>query len=104
MSIWKPATIEDQPEVVLTHWNVRELPNGDRHFSGYEPEYQQGRTSSKIIEFDVKQMKGKTRSGRVYFLKGPPGAHPDGEYVWNRWLRINQETDWKVVEMPYVEI
>lgn len=103
MSIWKPASIEDQPEVILTHWSVRELPNGDRHFSGYESEYQQGRASSKIVEFDVKQMKGKTRSGRVYFLKGPPGAHPDGEYVWNRWLHINLETDWKEIEMPYVE-
>jgi hypothetical protein len=90
MNIWRTRAVNDEPQIVLTHWSVRELPDGDRHFVGYNISYPEGRVSSKILEFDPETMRGKTRSGRVYQLDGKPGYHGDAEYVWGAWKRINK--------------
>lgn len=89
MSVWKPAGIEQEPEVILTHWSVYEIPGGDRHFCGYNILLREGRASSAIQEFDHQKMVGRTRSGRIYKLKGEPGSDPDARYVWHMWLGLN---------------
>lgn len=97
MSVWKVAPVEDQPDVLLVDWAIMELPDGDRHFAGYEPAYQQGRASSKIVTFDKATMSGVTASGRVYSLLGPPNLSGEGAYVWSRWKDVNDVTEAKNV-------
>ncbi len=89
MPVWKPGTVADEPEVVLTSWHVFEVANGDRHFCGWNVGDREGRVSSRIVEFDASAMTGRTRSGRVYRLSGRPGTDGDALYVRARWLRIN---------------
>jgi len=90
--VWRATPISETPEIVLSNWLVKELPNGDRHFVGYNETEREGRVSSKIVEFDKDSMKGKTRSGRVYHLVGPSGHDPEGEFVWSGWRRHNKVT------------
>ena len=59
------------------------------HFNGYNYRDREGRMSSRIVEFDAERMVGRTRSGRVYELKGPPDFDLDAEYVLRRWIRFN---------------
>lgn len=98
MSIWKPAGIDIEPQIILTHWKIveAEFEEGppSRHFVGYD---HSGRVSSSIQEFDPKTLKGKTRSGRVYQLVGRPGYDSDAAYVWNHWAKFNKVTCWKDV-------
>lgn len=90
LSIWRPATVEQQPHVKLTRWRVFQVSanlehKGDSiHFvgdAGYE-----GRVSSPIVEYDEKTQRGVSRSGRVYELDGPTGSSSDALYVWGVWL------------------
>src|SRR5687767_11445644 len=90
MTVWTIAPVADQPEATLTDWQVMELPNGDRHLVGYAVEEREGRASSAVDTFDLAAMRAVTSSGRVYQLKGRPGWNKDAEYVWKRWLRINE--------------
>jgi hypothetical protein len=89
MGLWQPASITEEPEVVLANWCIFELENGDRHFCGYNVLLREGRVSSRIEEFDQQRMLRQTRSGRVYTLQGPPGRDADATYVWYRWCAIN---------------
>lgn len=91
MSVWTIAPVDDEPQSTLTSWQVMELPNGDRHLVGYALEAHEGRASSYIELFDPATLRAVTSSGRVYQLKGKPGWDKDAEYVWKRWLRINEE-------------
>ena len=89
MSIWKVAAVQDHPEAVLSSWRVFELPDGDRHFCGYETYFGEGRVSSRVESFDPSAQQGVTRSGRVYQLAGAPGYNSDALYVWTRWCQLN---------------
>ena len=89
MSIWRPESIDEEPEVVMTSWSIFEINGKDRHFCGYNVLLREGRVSSRIEEFDRQTMQGRTASGRVYKLKGLPGCDPDARYVWSRWCKIN---------------
>lgn len=96
--IWKTSSIEQTPEIVLSRWTIRELPNGDRHFVGWNSTEGEGRVSSKIVEWDDTTLRGKTQSGRVYQLREDDMAiNMDAEYVWGRWCSINSVTDYKIV-------
>lgn len=97
MSIWKTTPVKEVPHLMLINWAIFELPNGDRHFAGYNTTEMEGRASSKIVQFDPKTRKGITNSGRVYELSGRPGLGGDGLYVWQSWCRINGVTDAKDV-------
>lgn len=92
--LWATAPVTEQPELTLTAWTVRMLPSGERHFVGWCSENCEGRVSSAVVEFDATTKCGRTSTGRVYQLSGRPGRDRDAEYVWQRWLRINDETDW----------
>jgi hypothetical protein len=92
--VWATAPVDEQPELTLGCWSVRQLPNKERHFVGWCQENREGRVSSAIVEFDPQTKRGRTKSGRVYELSGRPGRDGDAEYVWERWLRINSESAW----------
>jgi hypothetical protein len=87
--VWGTTPVSQTPELCLVRWTVFELPDGDRHFVGYNITEHEGRVSSKIMQFDTETMRGVTSSGRVYELQGPPGMDSDALYVWGRWARIN---------------
>lgn len=91
--IWPVAWVDDRPHVVLRSWKVFELNRPGvaraRYFAGYNETDGEGRASAHIVRFDPARGRGITNSGRVYELRGTPGFNLDGEYVWNRWKKIN---------------
>lgn len=89
MAIWKPESIEKEPEVSLKNWIIYEIGN-TRHFVGCNIFEGSGRVSSPIIKFDKEKMVGVTRSGRVYHLIGESGYSSDADYTWKHWCRINR--------------
>lgn len=97
MPVWTTTPVEAQPSLTLVNWQVMQLPDGDRHFVGYAPQNREGRTSSAIVEMDLERLQGVTSTGRVYQLIGPSGWNTDAEYVWRRWVVINQVTQWEDV-------
>lgn len=108
MSLWKPASVTEEPEVVLCNWSILEVTFKDspdeksRHFVGTNvTEGYTGRVSSAIVEFDADNMTGKTRSGRVYKLLGAPGVSGNGSYVWNFWAERNGVTAFEDVSAQY---
>lgn len=92
--IWRTESVSDAPHIVLESWTIRQLENGDRHFIGWNATHHEGRASSKIVSFDKDTLRGVTRSGRVYELRGKPGTDRDAEHVWASWCRINNVTGW----------
>ena len=52
-SVWEATPVSDQPEIALQRWQVMQLPNGDRHFVGWNATEREGRASSKIVAFDA---------------------------------------------------
>lgn len=94
MPLWKPAPVDQAPEVTMSEWRIMEVTSpywdgASRHFVGYNVTNGEGRVSSEIVEFDKEKMTGITRSGRVYQLVGPSGQDSDANYVWNRWKELN---------------
>lgn len=103
MSIWKPAPVLESPDVTLSHWQVVELPDGDRHFIGYNTIELAGRVSSKIVKFDKDTKIGTTRSGRQYKLIGDcTTRNGDAEYVWEIWKKYNNIKEYITVSKEYL--
>lgn len=98
MPVWKVASIENEPSLVLRDWRIYEVSgvNEDgtrsRHLVGAVGR-DEGRVSSSVEVFDPQSLRGQTRSGRLYELMGPPGLSLDAEYVWNTFCSINQAQD-----------
>ncbi len=86
--------VELEPEVSLIHWSIRECDRTDgsrtRHLVGYDTCGREGRVSSAVVELNLDARIAKTKSGRVYSLKGDPGQHSDSEYVWQTWLYLQK--------------
>lgn len=97
MPVWRIDSVTEEPHTTLESWAVIALPNGDRHLVGYAVEAREGRVSSCIQGFDPRTLLGKSRSGRVYALRGRPGLGADAEYTWNRWRRLNDADTWEDV-------
>ena len=105
-SIWRPASIKDEPETRLTQWQVYKVknPKGDGwdvHFNGYAG--YEGRVCSPVQEFDKKTMRGRTRSGRIYELVGSSGFNRDAMHVWNRWLGMYGDPEHECITERYEE-
>ena len=92
-SFWSATSPTEVPQVELTNWQVMQLPDGERHFVGWNVTECEGRVSSKIVAFDAAARCGRTGSGRVYQLRGPAGLDGDGAYTWGRWMRANAMVD-----------
>ena len=81
----------------LIDWSLHEVQRAtldapSPHVVGYALEAGEGRVSSAIVELDVDTRRIRTKSGRLYFLSGESGRHPDADYVWSRWRRIHEAT------------
>ena len=92
-SVWSATSLTEVPEIELTRWQVMQLPHGDRHFVGWNVTEREGRASSKIVAFDATMRRGRTRSGRIYQLRGPTGHDGDGAYTWGQWIKLNAAVD-----------
>lgn len=87
-TIWVPVSVAAEPHTRLRKWRVfRVTANGETtvHFVGET--HDEGRVCSPVIEYDKDTKRGRTRSGRIYELQGLCGYSPNGQYVFNYWLR-----------------
>lgn len=104
MPIWKVAPVAEQPQIVLWGWTIYEVQSEFEdeptcHFVGYNVYDREGRTSTKIVEFDPTTKRGVTASGRVYELQGEPGYNSDADYTFRRWAEVNRATVLREVDI-----
>ncbi len=103
--VWRTTPVSSTPQLVLTDWRVYAVPllcdiGTTCHFVGWNQTEGEGRVSSPIVEFDLKTMRGRTQTGRVYELQGKSGWNSDAGYVWDNWKRLHGITDeHEVVDM-----
>ncbi len=88
-SVWKAASVREEPEIQLRNWDIKEDTAGRRYFVGSRVDDGTGRVSTAIVEFDAERRRGRTESGRVYELHGPRGRSSNGEYVWSHYKIAN---------------
>lgn len=93
MPVWRIAPIAEEPSSTLTSWSVFETERQERHLCGYALGSREGRVTSAVATFDPERASATTSSGRIYKLKGRPGANPDAEYVKARWLQVNASSE-----------
>ena len=92
-SVWQARPLSERPVIELERWQVMQLPNGDRHFIGWNMTEGEGRASSTIVEFDPVTCRGLTAAARVYVLNGRTAPDRDGAHCWRRWMRISGVAD-----------
>jgi hypothetical protein len=102
MTIELSVAVDDDPEVTLECWSIRETSSGARFFVGYNPAHANGRVSSQIVSFDPGARTGVTQSGRRYRLVGRAGHDSDAEYVWNWAVSTWKISSWTEVTMVIV--
>lgn len=93
--------VELQPEVELFCWQVFEVDGGTHHFAGRKTSTGSARVSSEIKAFDHDSMQGITDSGRLYKLKGPPGANQEVVQWVQHWCRRGLVTEFQLVTDDY---
>ena len=90
MSIWKPYSVQQEPQTRLTQWRVMQVSadfNSNKEtihlvgYAGYE-----GRVCSSVEKYDPKSKRAVTQSGRVYELVGSSGYNRDALYVLDCWI------------------
>lgn len=90
MPVWNARPVSLEPEIELLQWRVMTVvPDGTFHFVGRNAATYAGRVSSAIEEFDAKDGRGRTFSGRYYRLVGDSGFAGVAEYVWTIWCSRN---------------
>jgi hypothetical protein len=89
-SVWSAADLSAEPQIRLIEWTIKQDQHGNRYFVGTRADDRTGRVSTRIVEFDENRRRGRTQSGRVYELVGPPGYSSNGEYVWSTYKRVNK--------------
>jgi hypothetical protein len=88
MPVWNVPDIEVEPFIALINWMVFDY-HGEQHIAGYNFKDDEGRVSSKIVEWDYPNRQATTNSGRIYKLLGIPQLSDSAKYVFERWAIIN---------------
>lgn len=103
-SVWAVADVDVEPSVQTWRWNVRELPNGNRHLCAWTGDY--GRVSSAIAKWEPREKILVTSSGRRYCIDSPIGTHADAEHVWDMWCPVQgyQPSEYVDVSHEYVTV
>lgn len=91
-NLWQARPLSERPVIELVRWQVMEVPNGDRHFVGWNVTDGEGRATAEIVRFDAATGRGWTFSGRVYQLRGRTGQDSDGAHTWRRWMQVTGNT------------
>lgn len=94
MPLWFNASVTDRPEFLLVSWEVHEVqlqPGGELtwHVAGEVGYGGAGQVSSAIVQFDATAAAFRTKSGRVYRVRGSTGLGNEADYVWRAWLSRN---------------
>ncbi|ACD18255.1 conserved hypothetical protein [Paraburkholderia phytofirmans PsJN] len=93
-----------EPSTDLLHWRVMEiLPDGHVHFVGLNSSNYLGRISSETLVYDSATHRAESRSGRIYFLRGPAGLDGVSEYFWSFWCEHNHISDYADITDQYQE-
>lgn len=92
-SVWRPASVNDEPEVQLCQWDIKKDTAGRCYFVGSRVDDGTGRVSTAIVEFDAERHRGRTKSGRIYEMVGPRGRSSNGEYLWSLYKIANGITE-----------
>lgn len=108
-SIWRPASVTQEPETRLTQWRVMKVfadfncNKETIHFIGSPEKWHgEGRVCSAVQEYDAKTKRGVTQSGRVYELVGDSGYNGDAMYVWSQWFaNLGPTADFEDVTSEY---
>jgi len=91
MPLWRVPGVDAEPEIILDAWQICKSNEDTYHFTGYH--MGGGRCSSKIVSFNLKELTGKTRSGRIYKLvEGRRGWNGDAAARASNWARFNDMT------------
>lgn len=91
--VWRTSSVEDEPHIRIREWDIRKDVEGNCYFVGVRSDDGWLRTSTPIVEFDVERRRGRTESGRVYELIGPPGLSERGEHLWAKSKAIKGITE-----------
>ena len=94
--------VDEQPQVTLERWRVRETRQGQRFFVGYCVENHEGRVTSAIQSFDVGTGVGVTSSGRRYLLSGWPCFDSDALRLLELVSERNGLSETKDVSLEYM--
>ena len=85
MHVWRVASVDDEPEVLLSPWRILETPDGLRYFLGLDIRDRTGRVSTPVLKFDPGTRQGETESGRRYQTVRPAGHTANSQYLWGHW-------------------
>ena len=90
MPVWTNPPIAETPAFTLVSWAVFEVQLAPgaavtRHVVGEVGYGGEGQVSSPVLEFDPVSACFRTRSGRVYRVRGATGLGMQSDYVWNMW-------------------
>ncbi|CAB3752456.1 hypothetical protein [Paraburkholderia humisilvae] len=88
MPLWRPQSVQEEPEIVLINWSVRRTERGECHLVGMRVDTLTGRVSSAIASFDAHTRTAETSTGRMYRLQGEPGWNTDSADVWQSWCKM----------------
>lgn len=97
-NIWSIPSVSIFPERIIKDWWIVNIIKSEVygmepygfHFVGRDLIMGGGAVSTKIVNFNPEKLAGKTNSGRVYQLEGPPGWDTDAQYVLTNWARLNR--------------
>lgn len=101
MPVWRPLPVGFEPVVTVDCWQILRLPDGGRHLMGRHSNGIEVRVSSTLRGFDRATMRVRTRSGRIYVLRGESGHSSDDDYVLTGWCRAN---DVDLASIEFVDI
>jgi hypothetical protein len=98
MPLWRNAPTAEVPAYTLVSWAAFEVQLSPGavatcHVAGEVGYGGQGQVSSPAQEFDPATASFRTRSGRLYRIRGARGLGREGAYVWQRWLDLNDVLD-----------
>ena len=92
-------SVESQPVTEMSRWQLVQVLNPDgtrsRHLIGQC--HGTGRVTSDIVKLDLWKLRGTTKSGRVYLLRGRSGFDGDADFVWAYWAKANSIRSAKLV-------
>ena len=104
-SVYRPASVVQEPHTRLTQWQVHRVTTVDGfssiHFMGYAG--YEGRVCSSVQTYDPTTKRGITKSGRIYELIRDPGVNRDAMYVFNNWCsRFPESTIFENITHQYI--
>lgn len=82
MRVFNSPSVEVQPLVFLSRWQVMKIADGSRHFIGHNMAMKTGRASTRIVKFDSVTRRGLTASGRIYELVGDSSIDAEANHLW----------------------